>query len=133
MNDEKAIVVISGEYVVTHGQAAILTKQAEETIADVAMELRRRPMLAARIAFALNNARLAENYKRSFTRRPEITIPDTALNRVWADIHRGNAEILGHPIDPDWRDNTARFLHPSSITCEWEQETDENTLQEGQN
>lgn len=124
MSEPAPMVVIGDGWLVTQQKADQFARQAEETIADVAMELRRRPMLARAIAFALNDARLVETKNNMIVCRPEITIPDTELNRLWAAAHRD-----GGSAKKWWRDDNHPYLDGTPITCEWEQE---NTTNKGQ-
>lgn len=114
MSEPEPMVMICDGWMVTQQKADKLFAQAEETIADVTMELRRRPTLAEDIAFALNDARLVENKNNMITCRPEITIPDTKLNRLWAACHQDGSAY--------WRDDNNPYLDGTPITCEWDQE-----------
>lgn len=96
-----------------------MRQDAADVAADVTAYLSEHPGDAMRIAFALNDARVAGlHLDRDKTGHD---VPDTHINRVWAQCHRS-----GNPVHTYWRDDH-HALDGKPINCAWDNDDGQHT------
>lgn len=95
-----------------------MRQDAADVAADVTAYLREHPDDAMRIAFALNDARVAGlHLDRDKTGH---VVPDTHINRLWAKCHRS-----GNPDHTYWRGDR-HALDGKPINCAWDNSDDQH-------